>query len=81
MDVSPLTYLRLKEELADLEVQDGGRHSPGDCRSRDVTAIIIPYRDRRRNLLILLHNLVPFLVRQKVRFTIIVVEQVIPFDS
>ena len=70
------TYDQLIAELGHV-MQFGGHYVPPTCRSREHLALIIPYRDRQRNLYILLRNLIPFLWRQMVEFTVFVVEQVI----
>ena len=57
-------------------LKPGGDYRPPDCRPKQRTAIIIPYRNRWHHLHILLNNLVPFLVRQQASFTIFVIEQV-----
>ena len=75
LQLDNVTYAELVRDLSPL-LQHGGRHVETACTSRDVTAVIIPFRRRTRNLHILLHNLVPFLARQQATFRIIVVEQV-----
>ncbi|KAK7091485.1 hypothetical protein V1264_009158 [Littorina saxatilis] len=74
VNTSNITNFDLKKELEYL-LQAGGLYSPEDCEPPDKTAIIIPYRDRMNNLLTLLRNLVPILVRQRIHFRIFVVEQ------
>jgi len=54
----------------------GGRWYPRDCLPRLRIAIIVPYRDRNKNLKLLLNNLIPKLQRQKVDYTFYVIEQV-----
>lgn len=56
-------------------VSPGGSFSPRECFSRHRVAIIIPYRDRRRHLEILLFHLHPILQRQQLEYTVFVVEQ------
>lgn len=58
-----------------LQVKPGGQWSPNDCRPGHRVAIIIPYRDRERNLAVFLYNMHPFLQRQLINYTIFVVEQ------
>lgn len=57
------------------ESHAGGRFQPNGCRSKHRIAIIIPFRDREIHLKIYLSNVIPKLRRQKVDFTIYVVEQ------
>lgn len=57
-------------------MQPGGIFKPKHCRARAKTAVIFPYRDRERNLLLVLLNLIPFMMAQNLEFQIFVVEQV-----
>lgn len=58
------------------DLQYGGRWEPTDCYARHRVAIIIPYRDRREHLAILLYHLHPILKRQLLSYKIYVIEQV-----
>ena len=58
------------------DVHWGGWWAPTACRSRQKLAVIIPYRDRRAHLQVLLRYLHPFLHRQQRHYHIFVVEQV-----
>jgi hypothetical protein len=53
-----------------------GHFAPKNCRARQKTAVIFPYRDRERNLLLVLNNLIPFLMAQNIEFQVFIVEQV-----
>ncbi|XP_041361145.1 beta-1,4-N-acetylgalactosaminyltransferase bre-4-like [Gigantopelta aegis] len=53
---------------------NSGHFKPGNCRSENKTAVIIPYRNREHHIWILLNNLIPFLVKQQLEFSIFVVE-------
>nr|KAG5702405.1 hypothetical protein BaRGS_027492 [Batillaria attramentaria] len=57
------------------EVKQGGVWSPADCTAWQKVAIIIPYRDRYRFLMILLNRLHPMLQRQQLSYRIFVIEQ------
>ncbi|VDM64156.1 unnamed protein product [Angiostrongylus costaricensis] len=57
-------------------LKPGGHHIPEDCKATTRAAIIVPYRDREAHLKIFLNNMHPFLTRQKLDYSIIVVEQV-----
>ncbi|KAL5010140.1 hypothetical protein ScPMuIL_012445 [Solemya velum] len=57
------------------DILPGGMWRPSDCVSRHRVAIIIPFRDRKRHLTILLANLLPVLKRQQLHFRIYLVEQ------
>ncbi|XP_033736264.1 beta-N-acetyl-D-glucosaminide beta-1,4-N-acetylglucosaminyl-transferase-like [Pecten maximus] len=53
----------------------GGHFRPSICTGVGRTAIIIPYRDRKKHLLQYLNNVLPKLLRQQIDFTIFVIEQ------
>ncbi|XP_052233306.1 beta-1,4-galactosyltransferase 2-like [Dreissena polymorpha] len=69
-DVYNVTSLR--------RVSAGGAYTPADCNPQEFVAVIIPYRNRRSNLRILLFYLHTFLQRQKIQYTIFVVELAYP---
>ncbi len=58
------------------ELQPGGKWSPSSCLPRHRVAVVIPYRDRKQHLLVLLAHLHPVLQRQLISYQIFVVEQV-----
>ncbi|KAL3885097.1 hypothetical protein ACJMK2_025195 [Sinanodonta woodiana] len=70
------------EEVTDPEslkrVIFGGRYRPPDCKARDHVAIIIPYRDRKRDLDVLVRLLHQVLQRQQCDYMIFVVEMALP---
>ncbi|XP_037281124.2 uncharacterized protein LOC119174357 [Rhipicephalus microplus] len=53
----------------------GGLWSPVECAARHRVALVVPYRDRRLHLLLLLRHLHPILRRQLLSYRIYVVEQ------
>ncbi|CAH2092732.1 unnamed protein product [Euphydryas editha] len=57
-------------------VNTGGYYRPEDCKPRHKIAILIPYRNRERNLMIFLYNIHSFLIRQKLEYMIFVIEQI-----
>ncbi|XP_061719126.1 beta-1,4-N-acetylgalactosaminyltransferase bre-4-like [Cydia pomonella] len=57
------------------EVNLGGRYSPPDCLARSRVAIIVPYRDRQKNLATFLNHMHPFLIKQQLEYGIFIVEQ------
>ncbi|VDD89079.1 unnamed protein product [Enterobius vermicularis] len=57
------------------DVKPGGHGYPKECKSRSRVAIIVPYRDREKHLLVLLQNLHPMLTRQQLDYGIFVIEQ------
>ena len=59
-------------------VKYGGSYSPEECVSEQRLAVIIPYRDRRKHLEILLNNLHTMFQKQKLSYTIFVVEIALP---
>lgn len=56
----------------------GGKYEPSDCKADQNLAVIIPYRDRKEQLEILTNSLHAFLQKQKLRYTIYVVELALP---
>jgi beta-1,4-galactosyltransferase 1 len=67
------TFENIEKMFPHLEI--GGRYRPKDCVSRHKVAIIIPYRDRKEHLKILLRNIHPMLERQQLDYGIYVIEQ------
>ncbi|KAK6053527.1 N-acetyllactosaminide 3-alpha-galactosyltransferase [Cooperia oncophora] len=57
-------------------LEPGGHNIPDDCRAANRIAVIVPYRDRQSHLRILLNNMHRFLTKQKLDYSIIVVEQI-----
>lgn len=56
-------------------VQFGGHWKPKECLSPTKVAIITPYRDRPKQLLVFLRHIHPFLRSQQLDYTVVVVEQ------
>ncbi|XP_066936003.1 beta-1,4-N-acetylgalactosaminyltransferase bre-4-like, partial [Clytia hemisphaerica] len=56
-------------------VKKGGWWQPEDCKPRQSTLIVIPFRNRELQLPILLRQLHPILKRQNLHYRIMVVEQ------
>uniref|UniRef100_A0AC34Q3A7 Beta-1,4-galactosyltransferase n=1 Tax=Panagrolaimus sp. JU765 TaxID=591449 RepID=A0AC34Q3A7_9BILA len=54
----------------------GGRSKPQYCQARQKVAIIIPYRNRKHQLYILINHLHSYLQRQELDYGIYVVEQI-----
>ncbi|KAI5750175.1 hypothetical protein M8J76_013438 [Diaphorina citri] len=71
----PVVPPNLQKELAPLELEPGGSHRPKSCIALFRVAIIVPYRDRKPHLHLLLYNLHPMLVRQQIDYTIFIIEQ------
>ncbi|CAG5115455.1 unnamed protein product [Candidula unifasciata] len=72
-DCEKLTLDELLNKHPDIEL--GGRIRPSDCRAAQRTAIIIPFRDCRECLYILMNMLIPILKRQHADVTVFVIEQ------
>ncbi|XP_022914033.1 beta-1,4-N-acetylgalactosaminyltransferase bre-4 [Onthophagus taurus] len=53
----------------------GGHYAPKDCIQNKSLALIIPFRCRAEHLLIFLNHMHPFLKRQKLDYTIFIIEQ------
>ena len=49
--------------------------SPQDCKPNSKIMVLIPFRNRMKQLVFLLQNLIPFLQKQKIQFKITVLEQ------
>jgi hypothetical protein len=63
------------EEMRKAGVTAGGRYEPSECRSRHKIAVVVPVRNRSRHLAIFTRYMHPFLQRQQLDYTVIVVEQ------
>ena len=74
VDTQP-EYIENVEKRFANKITLGGRFKPSDCRARDRVAIVVPFRDRKQHLPILLKNLHPFLMRQQIDYGIFLVEQ------
>lgn len=74
VDTQPEYIENVEKRFAD-KIMLGGRFKPSDCRARDRVAVVIPFRDRKQHLPILLKNLHPFLMRQQIDYGIFLVEQ------
>ncbi|XP_046561913.1 beta-1,4-galactosyltransferase 3-like [Haliotis rubra] len=70
-----LTNISLDELQTKYPSHPGDRYRPEGCRTGQRLAVVIPYRDRKQHLGILLNNLIPFLKKQQADFTIFVAEQ------
>jgi hypothetical protein len=68
------TWQYLRDQNQDLQM--GGHWTPPDCIPRHKVAIVIPYRNRESNLLLWLQHMHPFLKKQKIEYTVYVMEQV-----
>ncbi|KAK7089906.1 beta-1,4-galactosyltransferase 4-like isoform X2 [Littorina saxatilis] len=79
LNLMEITYPQLVAQYGTV-MKSGGHYSPPTCQSTENLAIIIPYRNRTRNLHILLNNLLPFLWRQQVQFTVFLAEQTKDYD-
>lgn len=53
----------------------GGQFAPTNCKSKYRVAVIIPYRNRSQQLPILLNNIHPFMMKQKIDYGVFLVEQ------
>ncbi len=58
-------------------IQPGGMWNPKNCTPMQQVAILIPYRDRKKQLAALLATLHSLLQRQRVSYRIFVIEQVV----
>ncbi len=69
------TFDELRYSIKDVNL--GGFFKPENCIHREKLAIIIPYRNRETNLILLLKYLHPVLQKQLRYYRVIVIEQVI----
>lgn len=74
VDTAPEFIENVEKRFAD-KITLGGRYKPSECRARDRVAIVIPFRDRKQHLPIVLKNLHPFLMKQQIDYGIFLVEQ------
>ncbi|KAL3881285.1 hypothetical protein ACJMK2_027740 [Sinanodonta woodiana] len=76
LSIASKEIIRLQDVLFEnKELLPGGKFRPCDCIARHKVAVIIPFRNRYRHLVILLKVLLPVLKRQQLDFRIFVVEQ------
>ncbi len=61
-------------ELKDLKLLEGGKYIPAQNVHPYKIAIVIPYRNRLKNLELLMRNLHPFLVAQNIHYHVFVME-------
>jgi hypothetical protein len=62
--------------IKNLNIELGGFWQPKTCKSRYRVAIVIPYRDRLKNLQLFLNHMHPFLSKQQLEYGIYLVEPV-----
>ncbi|XP_034034399.1 beta-1,4-galactosyltransferase 4 [Thalassophryne amazonica] len=67
--------LTLKDVELENKAVTEGQYKPPDCTARQSIAILIPFRNREKHLLYLLHHLHPFLQRQQRHYAIYVIQQ------
>ncbi|KAG6462526.1 hypothetical protein O3G_MSEX013318, partial [Manduca sexta] len=53
----------------------GGYYNPKKCRSRHKVAILVPYRNREKNLAVFTNHMHPFLIKQQLEYRIFIIEQ------
>ena len=68
------TLIQVEESLKNLSIRIGGEWSPSECKARDKVAIIVPYRNREKNLNIFLRHMHKFLSKQLIEYGIFVIE-------
>ncbi|KAL3884625.1 hypothetical protein ACJMK2_024752 [Sinanodonta woodiana] len=79
MNIKPsITLQEVTNEESLRNLSYGGRYAPPDCQARERTAIIIPYRDRKEHLDIIVRHLHTVLQRQQLEYGIYVVEMALP---
>lgn len=75
MNMEGVSFIEIESELKHLELQRGGltnkiKYTPDTTK----IAIIVPYRDRLKNLELFLRNIHPFLSKQPIYYGIFIVE-------
>lgn len=75
LDINALPTWSQLESTLGKHLEPGGFYDPPDCVQREKLAVIIPYRDRESNLLLLLKHLHPLLQRQSRYYRVFLVEQ------
>ncbi|KAK3590898.1 hypothetical protein CHS0354_020874 [Potamilus streckersoni] len=79
MNIKPtITLQEVTNEESLRNLSYGGRYAPPYCQAREKTAIIIPYRDRKEHIDILVRHLHTVLQRQQLEYGIYVVEMALP---
>ena len=76
VNINEIPSLKQLNGLID-DLKIGGSYQPKDCIAREKLCVIIPYRDRETNLVLLLKYLHPFLQKQSRYYRIVLIEQVI----
>nr|XP_049707159.1 beta-1,4-N-acetylgalactosaminyltransferase bre-4-like [Helicoverpa armigera] len=83
VNLSKLRPIEVEKVVIDLEwveklnpyVKPGGSYAPTHCRPINKVAIIVPYRNRKINLIIFLRYIHPLLKKQGLQYRIFVIEQ------
>ena len=66
----------IENELENFKIKFGGEFIPLNCIPRHRVAIIVPYRNRKKNLLYFLRHMHPFLIKQNIHYSIYIVEPI-----
>ena len=70
-----LPVVRLDDDFEIEKLALGGTFKPSECQQVNKIAIIVPYRDRTNHLDTFLRHMHPYLQRQRLHYTIFVIEQ------
>lgn len=76
VDTNEETLDDVQAKMENLQVKNGF-HTPDKCKARTRVAIIVPYRNREKELAIFLKNIHPFLMKQQLDYGVFVVEQTV----
>jgi hypothetical protein len=74
-DIQFKSFSKIEQDLEELPLQIGGRFSSNQKNSPKI-AIIIPYRNRERNLKMFIYYMHHFLSSQTIDYTIYVIEPI-----
>lgn len=76
LDTSEDSIDDVQKKLGEM-LYTGGYYAPPKCQARHSVAIIVPYRNRPKDLAIFLKNIHPFLQKQQLEYGIFVIEQTV----
>lgn len=76
LDTSEELIDDVQEKLKEI-LYPGGHYTPSKCQARHRVAIIVPYRNRSKDLAIFLKNIHPFLIKQQLEYGVFVIEQAV----
>jgi hypothetical protein len=76
LNLSEKSIQDIEIELEYLKIKSGGEYKPWSCIPRHKVAIVVPYRNREKNLLYFLRHMHMFLIKQNIHYCIYIVEPI-----